>query len=310
MKREDAYTIHDRALQYLRETVEVAKIEAFDAGAPEEAAEMPQIAISVQDFDTGTSRVALRVLTLDERTRRQIEEMRERGMIPGDTEVEEIGPVWAFGPQDPVSPVQPGVACAHSAGSRGTVGCLVRRGADLLILSANHVLARENRAPLGSDIVQPSNGSIGRRVVAELTAFEPLRATGNEIDGAVARLVIGDVDPTLFNNVRVTSVRTAPLVQGDRLFKFGQATEEREGTYHEMTSNQAIPMRFGTYSFDRQIVVKASGPRAFSCGGDSGALVYDQQQRAVGIVIGGNCIDRTFVTPIEPLLTKLGVTLA
>ena len=65
------------------------------------------------------------------------------------------------------------------------------------------------------------------------------------------------------------------------------------------TSNVKLEMRFGDYTFDRQIEVESTD-KAFSCSGDSGALVYDENDLAVGIVIGGNCfsIERTSLRSI------------
>jgi hypothetical protein len=235
--------------------------------------------------------------------------MRARGAVPEDVEVEEIGPLYGFGPRDLVSPLQPGVSCAHSTGARGTLGCVLRRGADLLLLSANHILAQENRATTGDEIVQPAAVVTNHRTVATLLDFEPLVAIGNLMDAAVARVTVGDISPIVFNGKRVTAIRTAPLKKGDRVIKFGQSTEERTGSVLAATSNVTLEMRFGDYAFDSQIEVEST-VKAFSCSGDSGALVYDENDLAVGIVIGGNCFNRTYVTPIARLLLRFQAGLA
>ncbi len=134
MLREEAYRYHDVALEYLLAQRQERNI-ALDAMEPEEsaAAEDVRIAIAVEETEE-EARVALRVRKLDDATLGVIEDMRARGTIPEDVEVEEIGPLYGFGPRDLVSPLQPGVSCAHSTGARGTLGCILRRGGDLLLL--------------------------------------------------------------------------------------------------------------------------------------------------------------------------------
>lgn len=59
---------------------------------------------------------------------------------------------------------------------------------------------------------------------------------------------------------------------------------------------------------DQEVVV--DGNLVTSRSGDSGALVYDEDHLAVGILIGGNCFNRSYVTPIERLLSRFGAGLA
>ena len=309
MLREDAYRYHDVALEYLQAQTQESNIE-FESTAPGELAALEEVRIAIAVEETeAEARVALRVRKLDDSTARVIEDMRARNAVPEDAEVDEVGPLYGFGPRDLVSPLQPGVSCAHETGSRGTVGCILRRGAELLLLSANHVLARENRASLDEKIVQPTSVVAQHRTVATLLDFEALVSVGNLMDAAVARILVGDVSPRVFNGKTISAVRTVPLIKGDRLFKFGQSTEERTGSVLSTTSNVKLEMRFGDYTFDRQIEVESTD-KAFSCSGDSGALVYDENDLAVGIVIGGNCFNRTYVTPIDRLLSRFGAALA
>ena len=76
----------------------------------------------------------------------------------------------------------------------GTLGCFVRSGSSpaLYILSNNHVLADENRYPLGGSIVQPGaldGGSATADRVAKLTRFVRLEpGQSNFVDCAIAKL--------------------------------------------------------------------------------------------------------------------------
>jgi hypothetical protein len=308
MRREDAYRYHDLALGYLRIQQHDLGLEA--AGAEELPARSEvRIAIAIEDTG-GDARVALRVGKLDPSTAAVIDDMRSRGAIPEDVRVDEIGRLFGYSAHDSVSPLQPGVSCAHVAGRRGTIGCLLRRGTDLLLLSANHVLALENRAHPGDEIVQPAAGVANRRTVAMFDDFQRLEQVGsNSMDAATALVTTADLTATIFNGKRVRQVRTSPLVQGDLVFKFGQSTEETTGSISAATiSNIKLEMDFGDYVFDDHIEVR-SGAVPFSGHGDSGALVYDENDLAVGIVIGGDGATRSYVTPIARLLARFDAIL-
>lgn len=307
MQRDDAYATHDRALEYLRAR---HAPEDFALESMKEVEDI-RIAIAVEELGGGETRVMLRVQTNNAATWRAVEEMRAAGVVPKDAEVEYIGPMKGLGPQDAVSPVQPGVSCAPDIGPSGTIGCFARRGGERFLVSANHVIAQENNGVAGIDgVVQPLAGAPGVRNIAVLHDFVPLSTVGgNAMDGAIARLTIDDVDPRLFSGRRINTVRPTELVKGDRVFKFGQMTGEREGVVLSTISNIALEMRFGTYTFDLHIEVGTPAELPFSISGDSGALVYDEADRAVGMLIGGNQSTRSYVTPIGRLLGKFELTL-
>jgi hypothetical protein len=307
VQRDDAYNTHDRALEFLR-TRYVADKTLESAKDSEDI----QIAIAVEEIGDGETRVVLRVQTDNEATWRAIDEMRGAGVVPKDAQVEYIGRMYGLGPQDAVSPIQPGVSCAPEIGPSGTIGCFARRGDVPFLVSANHVIAQENNGVVGADgVVQPLAGAFGVRTIAVLHDFEPLSTVGgNAMDGAIARLTINDIDPRLFSGRRIATVRpTTTLVSGNRVFKFGQMSGEREGIVLSTISNISLEMRFGTYAFDLHIEVSSPADRPFSIAGDSGALVYDEMDRAVGILIGGNQSTRSYVTPIERVLGRFELTL-
>src|SRR5262249_2476259 len=85
--------------------------------------------------------------------------------VPGDidgvpTDVEEIGDVilHSYAKRYP-RPVPSGVAVSNVKFHRsGTLGCLViLNNGKLCILSNNHILANENSAKIGDDIIQPGD---------------------------------------------------------------------------------------------------------------------------------------------------------
>src|SRR5262249_17919724 len=96
----------------------------------------------------------------------------------------------------------------------GTLGALVEDTSGTeYILSNNHVLARTNAAASGEDIIQPGlidqspacfNKEINDDIVADLSAFVPIlfKTKGtmptNTVDAAIAKVRVGNVDPTGF----------------------------------------------------------------------------------------------------------------
>ena len=309
MERDEAYGYHHRAIAYLH-----ARLQPSPPAAEIEVAAKEEVRIAVAVHDSGNeARVGLRVMALDEPTMAVIAEMRAVGAIPEDVEIHVVGRLVGYGPSDLVAPLQAGVSCAHRNGSPGTIGCVVKNKADdgrRFILSVNHVLALENNAGLGTDILQPFNGATSLRTIGTLDDFQTLQPAGNRMDGAIALLSIHDIDPTIFNGKRITGVRTPPLIEHEPVFKFGQASNGTSGrALASMASMVTLDMDFGTYSFDQQYeILDDGGP--FAIKGDSGALVYDADDNAVGLVIGGNRVDRVYVTPIKVLLDRFQVELA
>ena len=88
-------------------------------------------------------------------------------------------------------PLRIGTSVGHAAVTAGTLGSFAVRRAtgEMVILSANHVLANENRAKAGQAILQPGRFDGGRRPRAQIGAlleFVPLQRQANRMDAAIA----------------------------------------------------------------------------------------------------------------------------
>lgn len=114
------------------------------------------------------------------------------------TDVIEVGVIKALH-TNKHRPVLPGTSIGHFAITAGTLGIVVDRNGEKLILSNNHVLANENNAQLGDAIYQPGPYDGGRAddKVAELADFIPIKFTGsNLVDCALARFTSDPVPPS------------------------------------------------------------------------------------------------------------------
>lgn len=128
----------------------------------------------------------------------------------------------------------------------------------------------------------------------------------NALDAALAR----PLDPAMFEDVirhiGVVSGTNAPAL-GMTIRKSGRTTELTQGsvTLLNATINITYETQRGarTARFTGQVL---SDP--ISQGGDSGSLVVDAQNRAVGLLFAGSTVASVF-TPIDTVLAALNITI-
>lgn len=115
-------------------------------------------------------------------------------------------------------PASSGISIGHSNITAGTLGCLVKDLTDgsTCILSNNHVLADENAASIGDDIIQPGaydGGVVPADVIAQLKRFQVINAAGNIMDAAIAEVnSTGDVINQMKNNLMPVPSPNHPAV--------------------------------------------------------------------------------------------------
>jgi len=189
-----------------------------------------------------------------------------------------------------VRPAPAGVSVGHKDISAGTFGALVREGSDMYILSNNHVLANENRGKVGDNVLQPGpydGGRPDRDTIAQLAGFVPLKADeANLVDAAIATPIVREeVAPEILNIGRAKG-DAEPEVD---LFvrKTGRTTRYTEGHVTATDVTLRVGYSNGSLVFTDQFLV--SGTRGkFSDGGDSGSLIVDKDNRAVGLLFAGS----------------------
>ncbi len=125
-----------------------------------------------------------------------------------EVDVVETGPMYPLSFTARERPAPSGISVGNgNESSAGTLGCLVTDNTDgsLCILSNNHVLARENAAVLGEQIVQQGifDGSTSPADdIATLKRFVTIMAAGNIVDGAIAQVTnVNDVVDQMKNNL-------------------------------------------------------------------------------------------------------------
>jgi hypothetical protein len=225
-------------------------------------------------------------------------------------------------------PAAGGISIGHRDITAGTLGGLVRDavGGEILILSNNHVLADVNQAQLGDPILQPGpldGGTDPRDRIAQLSGFVEIDfdpGAENRVDAAVAEPV--RPEDVLFATESVgpdTPAETRALDENDFglfLHKTGRTTEHTQGYVEALFAT--VEVGYGgsrAARFVDQIVVsQSSAEEDFSQGGDSGSLVYDSDNRCVGLLFAGSQGSpqepaRTIINPIDAVLRALDLQL-
>jgi hypothetical protein len=193
----------------------------------------------------------------------------------------------------------------------GTFGALAHKGADKYILSNNHVLADENRLPVGAPIFQPGlldNGNPNTDQIAALTRFIPLSPAGNKVDCAIAKVTNNNIvsaDVLHIGPPAGTAVAAIDMA----VHKFGRTTSYTVGQVKSIDTDVTVGYETGNYTFQEQIIIVGSAGQAFSDAGDSGSLILQRgTNQAVGLLFAGSK-SHTIANHIADVLQALNVTL-
>ena len=206
----------------------------------------------------------------------------------------------------------------------GTMGCRVKL-VDLTnnsvvsrhTLSNNHVYAEENAGLIGVDgILQPgtldNNCTLDPNdVIGVLEDFVPIKFNGsaNSVDAAIASASASDVGVSTPNEGWGTpSGQTVAAFPGQVVQKYGRTTAYTEGTVDSINVTVNVGYDNGTALFQDQIIIRGRRQRgkryvsaSFSDGGDSGSLIVDGNNNAVGLLFAGNSTV-TIANPINDVL--------
>jgi hypothetical protein len=259
------------------------------------------------------------------------------------TDVIETGPIVAF--QDPkqrMRPARPGCSIGHYLITAGTLGCLVKRGDQVYILSNNHVLANSNVAQNGDPIWQPGkyDGGTSADQIATLEQFiligfpgdtpptpqpggcsplasimkyfqsqpaTPPKAQINEpgnntVDCALAKPLSSDLVSPDVLNIGVP-IGVGTATLGTALQKMGRTTGYTTGQITQLDVTVSVDYGGKIATYRNQLMAGA-----MSQGGDSGSAVLDMNKRVVGLLFAGSNTT-TIMNPIQPVLDALQVQL-
>lgn len=284
-----------------------------------------------------SQKVPLKALLEDDVVPREIEGVA--------TDVVEVGVVRALAERtDRWRPAPGGVSIGHYKITAGTLGAVVtaRNTGKRLILSNNHVLANSNDAVEGDAILQPGphdGGDTAEDVIAKLHRFVPIEFSTAPPECGVAKVIatLGNLLARVFGSShrlkaiktsaetnRVDAALAVPVTDdlisdeildigevkgwnedvqiGTPIKKSGRTTALTEGTVQVLDSTINVQYGEGKIAtFTGQIV---AGP--MSQPGDSGSLVVDVDNRAVGLLFAGSDQSTVF-NPIKDVISLLEV---
>ncbi len=260
------------------------------------------------------------------------------------TDVKPVGLIRALqSPTGRFRPAPGGVSTGHIHVSAGTLGCLVRKGDKVLILSNNHVLANSNQAQRGDIIIQPGlhdGGSVSTDHIASLTEFVPIHfenersrrlfASGltglynffARLSGSRSRLysrkgsqpenlvdcaIAEPVDPEDVKNEILEAGKITGTACGTldmKVKKSGRTTGLTTGVVEQV--DVTVRVNFGagkTALFTDQLMTGA-----MSQGGDSGSVVLNEKNEVVGLLFAGSTTT-TIINRIQNVIKLLDVEL-
>ncbi len=296
--------------------------------------------------DTPTDEVSI-VVSVSKKL--PLAQLTEATMVPKTingtkTDVIETGTIVAF--QDPkqrLRPARPGCSIGHYQITAGTLGCLVKSGDQVYILSNNHVLANSNAAQNGDPIWQPGqyDGGTSADQIATLERFISLgfdgtpQPTPTPQPGGCSPLASilkafqpqTTTTPAPINtpgNNTVDCALAKPLspdlvtpdilnigvpmgvgtaTLGTQLQKMGRTTGYTTGQITQLDVTVSVDYGGKVATFRNQLLAGA-----MSQGGDSGSAVLDMNKRAVGLLFAGSA-STTIMNPFQKVLDALQVQL-
>jgi len=195
-------------------------------------------------------------------------------------------------PRQKTRPVIGGVSVGGT--DTGTLGYFVHVDGHLSLMTAAHVLGG-----VGGEAIQPGpdDGGTGADRVATVVRTVDNPAEG--VDAAAARLDSGIKHELKLNDIgKVTG--TATVIAQQTVRKSGRTSGVTSAKVHEID----VAVQYDGVWYQHQIVV-----HRFSEGGDSGSLVVDASDQAIGLVMGANAT-YSHVNPIGRVLQQLNATLA
>lgn len=275
--------------------------------------------------------------------------LARRDRVPPDidgipTDVIETGVIRALAARtERHRPAPGGVSIGHPEVTAGTLGCVIKKNGEFVILSNNHILANSNDARLGDPILQPGTFDGGRRPddrLAELAQFIPItfreplsdcgfaraviallnagcrligsrtryriyrvEAADNLVDAAIAR----PLDPADMSPEILEIGRIQGVGRGELgmgVVKSGRTTGLTRGEILQV--NVTVDVQYGPGRVARFTDQLMAG--AMSQGGDSGSAVLSSDHQLIGLLFAGSA-SSTIINRIEHVFTALGLSL-
>lgn len=212
-----------------------------------------------------------------------------------------------------------GDSIGYPKGLTGTCGYMVediKAFGTQYMLSCSHVLAELNNGEKNRAIVlhpgPDDNGSETDRigVLANYTRILIRNADGNRMDAGIIKPdKISSFERGIRQLGTISGVNSDPTLN-TRVRKRGRSTGLTEGVLRLRNVSHIVTYDTGDEAlFVEQLGIIGTGA-CFALRGDSGSLVIDEADRAIGLLFAScSGVDLAFCNPINPILSELGVKL-
>ncbi len=208
-----------------------------------------------------------------------------------------------------------GQSIGHPNITAGTQGLLLEytEGPNVgkaYILSNNHVIAANNSAAVGDEIIQPGkhdSGVVGKDTIALLHRWVPLLISDfNYVDAAIAE-VKGGINWSSYVASYISHIGIpGPVIEpriGMSVEKTGRTTGYTEGKITSDRFSTKIKYPMGTLTFKNQIRTTS-----MSKGGDSGSCLIEQgTNKTVGLLFAGSDA-ASYCNPMSVVLSSLSMS--
>lgn len=277
-------------------------------------------------------------------------ELSKKDIIPKriggvQTDVIEAGKIKALKTRtDRWRPAPGGVSIGHERITAGTLGCLVKKGGQIFILSNNHVLADSNQGAIGSAILQPGKadgGEFPKDRIATLTEFVEIKWLGGEgcpiskataglanlfaktarsksrlqairqeetfnlVDAAIAR---PNQDADVLNEILDIGILAGGInivpALGMKIQKSGRTTAITTDEILQLDVTTQVQYGDGKIALFEDQIM--AGP--MSAPGDSGSAIIDMDKNLVGLLFAGSD-EVTILCRVEHVFNLLDVHL-
>jgi hypothetical protein len=317
-----------RASQRFLKPLPVAAFAALSA-APSPQAETNVVGVGIGEQLSGGKHTGVMAVKVLVRIKYPDNQIPTGERLPSEidghpVDVEQVGTFRRFmpppmpNPRTKIRPARPGCSVGFQDPKNqfimaGTFGALVRQGQKRFVLSNNHVLADENKLPIGSSIFQPGLLDAGNPpntgVIARLTKFKPLvLGVSNDVDCAIAQLTATNLATNSILFIGPPKGKTTAQIDMV-VHKFGRTTGFTVGRVTSIETDVSVQYEAGVMTFADQIIIVGLNAQPFSASGDSGSLILERStNRAVGLLFAGSA-SHTIANHIDAVLQAMNVTL-
>ncbi|KEI14937.1 trypsin-like serine protease [Clostridium novyi] len=231
------------------------------------------------------------------------------------TDIKETGYFTAHSLTQKIRPTPGGyvISNEYNTNYSGTLGCLVTDNKDLFVLSNNHVLAMLNQASIGTKIIEPSRefgGDPKTDTIANLSKYIELKfiedtsMSVNYTDCAIAKIIDKSLVSPEIALVGIPKGINSPKLN-QRVKKVGAISELTTGVITSIHNTMTVNYQDIKKSaiFKEQIFTSFMAEH-----GDSGAILLDQNNNVIGLLMSGSKNTSVF-NPIDTVLKQLNVNL-